>query len=102
MQWEHFIKSSKPGFEVPKAKVKYSQEMKEMVDSWCGNMKEGDKYRRGPDDPYGNPHFIAALGATCQNIPMDGLGFGTQKPTVTIPVLALLSMKVGHRNLECV
>ncbi len=104
MQWEHFIKASNPGFDVPKSKCKgvVSQDSKDMVSSWCGNMKKDDKYRRGPDDPYGNPHFVAAVAMTLQNIPMNSIGYATQRPTVTIPQLALLSMKVGHTNLEYV
>ena len=97
MQWDSFITASNPGFQTPKQKNSrnlLTQETETIVKAWCDRMKENGKYRRSEEDPYGNPFFVAAVGATFLSIPITQFGLASRMPKVSIQQVALISMKV--------
>ena len=89
MQWDSFISASNPGFQTPKQKNsrnQLTQETETIVKAW--------KYRRAEEDHYGNPFFVAAVGATFLSILITQFGLASRMPKVSIQQVALISMKV--------
>ena len=93
-----FIKASRPAFDVPKkgSAREFSDIERQRVIEWCNGALNQDNYRMSVGDPFGNPAFVAAVGAVWCNMKVTPAGFATATPQVTVQQLALLSLKVRN------
>lgn len=93
-----FIKASRPAFGVPK-KGKGSEVRdidRERIIEWCNGALSQDTYRMSVGDPFGNPAFVATVGAVWCNMKVSETGHVPAKPNVTVQQLALVSLKVRY------
>ena len=92
------MKASRATFDVPK-KGKASEITdieRQRVVEWCNCVLSLGKYRMSLSDPFGNPAFVATVGAVWCNMKVTQAGYATTKPRVTVQQLALVSLKVRY------
>ena len=97
------MKASRTAFDVPK-KGKGSEipEMnRQRVLEWCNDALAFGRYRSSLQDPFGNPAFVATVGAVWCNMKVTAGGFAPAKPLVTVQQLAFVSLKVRHYATLC-